>query len=115
MRKSKVNLSTTPKVMIPPLSDKEKAVLLRQGRSVELQAGGVWYMKNDTGGFDRVETNEQNINKAGYREFVIDCSKKGLIFLNREKPNYSLSKAAHGEDKHNIEKYAKQRNNKKSR
>lgn len=114
MVKKKMMLSTTQKVMIQPYSDKEKMVLLRRARAVEIVGGGVWYMKNPTGGFDRVETNDQNINKSGYREFVMECSKKGLIYLNKDKPNYSLDKGSHGADKQNIKEHATRRNSKES-
>ena len=104
MRKRKSITTYQSKIKIPPLSEKEKRVLLRQGKAYELVQGGTWYYKSKDGKFERVVTDEYNLNNEGYREFVNNSSKLGFLFVNRDRPNYSLTKWCHAEEELLIKK-----------
>lgn len=77
---------------------------LRQGRGYELVAGGVWYYKNQKGEFERVVSDIDYVDE-GYRQFCKDSSSDGKIYLNREKPGYSLMKIMHTGDKKRMDYY----------
>lgn len=80
------------------LSNKEFRELLRPGKANELKPGGVWYYREQNGSFRRVVSDKENLVKEGYREFVINASKFGMLYLNVEFPNYSITTSSHKRD-----------------
>ena len=86
------------------LSKLKKEEQLRQGRGSELVAGGVWYFKSDKGDFEVVISDIDFLDK-GYRKFCKEASSEGRMYLNREKPGYSLMTHWHTEDKERMDYY----------
>ena len=93
-----------------PLSKIEENKL-RKGRAIELVAGGVWYYKDAHGHFKRVVSDLDHLDD-GYRIFIKNCSNLGFLYLNRDKPNYSVTDSCHDEDLERID-YYKRKNEQK--
>lgn len=84
--------------MINRPSKKEIRKLLRPGKASELVPGGVWYYRTQEGDFQRVVSDEQNLKEEGYREFIKNASKFGLLYVNVDIPNYSITESNHKRD-----------------
>jgi len=92
---------------IKPLSNIEKKNLLRKAKASELMKGGVWYMRLQNGDFQTVISDLESLGMPvkQYSEFCNHCSKYGYMYLNREKPNFSLSESMHKKDFQRMQKY----------
>lgn len=96
-------------MQIRPLSKIEKKNLLRKAKASELVKGGVWYLKVQNGDFKTVVSDLDYLGMPikRYSDFCNHCSKFGYIYLNREKPNFSLCEEMHKMDFERMEKYKK--------
>lgn len=94
-------------IKIKPLSKKQKKKLLRPAKANELKRGGVWYYKNEEGDFQMVISDMDSLGMTieNYRTFVGHASKFGYMYINRAKPNYSLTTEVHGLDLIRMRKY----------
>ena len=99
-------MKSTRKIRIRQISNKDKSELLRPAKGMELIAGGVWYYKNAKGEFESV-VSELKYKDSGYGAFCNNCSKMNFMYLNREFPNYSLTKENHIFDQERINRYKK--------
>lgn len=92
---------------IKPLSKVEKKNLLRLAKASELIKGGVWYFKLENGDFQTIISDLEYLGMPTkkYSDFCNHCSKSGYMYLNRERPNFSLTEEMHRIDFQRMEKY----------